>query len=114
MTQAIACTRNYDMFLDASGHIALVSGLAAVLQNCRSALSVKLGECFLNLTRGMPFDAAAFASYNPAQFEAAGRQLLLQIAGVVAVKSFTIFRKGAVFRYTAQISTIYGDGELNG
>lgn len=114
MTQAIACTRNYDMYLDSSGHIAMVSGLAAVVQNCRSALSVRLGECFLNTTRGMPFDSAVFGFYNPAQFEAAGRALLMQISGVTSVKAFTMVRKGAVVRYTATISTIYGDGELNG
>ena len=114
MTQAIACNSNYDMFLGTDGHIAMVSGLDAVEQNCRSALSVRLGECVLDLTRGMPFFEAAFNNFNPAQYEAAGRMFLLTLAGVTAVKSFVVTRDGSTFKYRAEISTVYGDGVVNG
>lgn len=115
MTRTFAGTRNYDFELDDTGDLKMLTGLDAVIEDARNALSVRLGECVLAQTRGMPFFEAAFNSFNPAQYEAAGRALLLSLTpDILAVKAFTVSRRGAVFTYNAQISTIYGDGEING
>lgn len=114
MTRSLATTLNNDILLGADGNLAFVSGLDAVIQNCRSVMQTRLEECALNITRGLPFFGAAFDRLNPAQFEAAGRAMLATITGVISVKTFQVTRNGVVMNYAATIQTIYGDGEVNG
>lgn len=114
MTQSLAMTRNNDVLIGRDGNLAFVSGLDAVVQNCRSIMQTNLGECALDTTRGVPLFGAVFDRLNPQQFEAAGRAALAAIAGVVSVKSFTVGRRGAVTTYAATIQTLFGDGEVNG
>lgn len=79
-----------DIYLDASGNLAMVVDEAAVAQNCVEAMKVRLGECILNLARGLPYFQAIWNNWLPAQFTAAARVQLLTVPNVTAVPSFTI------------------------
>ena len=46
---------NWDLMVDASGNIAVITGPAAVAQNVASALKTFLGEVFFDTTMGVPY-----------------------------------------------------------
>ncbi len=46
---------NWDLTVDASGNIAVVTGPTAVAQNVASALKTFLGEVFFDTTLGVPY-----------------------------------------------------------
>jgi hypothetical protein len=108
MVQSWAINANGDLYRDANGNMALVSGADAVGQNCVTAMRAQRGEMQYNLTGGMPMGATAFETYNPAAFEAAARKVLGAVAGVVAVTDFAVSRSGNALNYSATIETIYG------
>ena len=112
MSTSIAVDANNDIYLDANGNLAMVTGLDAVAQDCLNAMKAQLGEMPLALTRGVPTDATIWSRYLPAQFEAASRALLLTVPGVVSVKAFDVTRAGNVASYVATIQTIYSDDLL--
>jgi len=103
-----------DIYLDASGNIAMLYDLPAVIQNCKTAMQSQLGEMQYDTGRGIPYRATMFDSYNPAQFTAAARQTLLAVEGVTLVESFNVDRVGDSVQYTAVIKTIFGTDTLNG
>lgn len=114
MTKSIATNRNNDIFVGPDGNLAMVSGLDAIVQNCKNVMETQTGELVLNLPRGVPTLDTIFLKYTPEQFEVAARAMLLTIAGVLSVESFTIVKSRGVARYAAVISTIYGPGVVNG
>ena len=63
---------------------------------------------------GMPTMATAFNTFNPKQFEAAARTIILATPDVTAVQSFTMYRDGNVLNYAAAITTIYGQATISG
>lgn len=113
MTRSLAMTANNDLTLGPDGNLAFVVDLAAVVQNCKSAMQTQLGEIALNTTRGTPTFDTAFLAWNPAQFEVAARAMLLSVAGVVAVTAFSVTRGQNVMSYTATIQTVYGEGTVS-
>ena len=110
---SIATNANNDIYLDATGNLAMVSGVAAVQQDCEHAMKAQLGEMALFLTSGMPTLETVWANWRPLQFEAAARRTLLAVPGVVAVKAFSITRSAGVATYTATIQTEYSDEPLD-
>ena len=87
---SIARNAQGDIYLDASGNLAMVTDEAAVSQNCIEAMKVRLGECVLNTLRGLPYFQAIWNNWRPAQFIAAARAQLLTVPNVIAVTAFTL------------------------
>lgn len=108
MTVSLAVNANNDIYRDASGNIALVSGIAAAAQDSKNAVSVVLGEYLFDTTLGLPYDAALWSQFRPAQFEAAARATLLKVPGVLSVLNFNLTRSGTIAAYSATLKTIYG------
>lgn len=114
MTTTFLESLDNDFTLDARGGLAVVTGRAAVASDARSAMQAQRGEMLLAVPEGMPTLQTAWSGYNPGQFEAAARAVLLRVPGVLAVDSLTVTREGDALRYDAVISTPYGPAELNG
>jgi hypothetical protein len=108
--RSLALTADRRLFIDNLGNIATVSSLAAVLQNCETAMRAQLGEMYYNADQGVPTRATVWDNYNPLQFMAAGRVTLQNVQGVQRVISFDVDRIGDLLTYTATIQTIYGPG----
>lgn len=101
---------NRKLTLNASGNLATVSGLAAIVQNCETAMRTQLGEMYYNADEGIPTRDTLWDRYNPTQFIAAGRLRLAGVEGVTKVLTFTAEKSGNIFTYTAKIETVYGLG----
>jgi hypothetical protein len=113
MKQMIASDVNNDI-ITVNGNIRFLTGINAVLQNCKSAMLAQRGEMMYALTSGMPWRATTFDRYDPRQFEAAARDVLLGVTGVVSVLSFNMQAQNGVLTYATTIQTIYGNGVING
>lgn len=111
---SIATNANNDIFVDSSGNLAMVTGLAGVEQDCEHAMKTQLGEVVLNLQQGVPTDATIWSIYKPLQFEAAARATLLAVQNVLAVTAFSIDRINGVAVYTADIETAFGATAIQG
>lgn len=110
MTKTFAAGTNNDFLLGANGSLSILSGKAAVEQNCQTAMQAQRGEMVYNMSGGMPMRANVFDIYNPQLFEAAGRSVLLGVQGVKSVQHFRSYISEGVLFYTAVIQTIYGSG----
>lgn len=115
MTRSLAIDGNNDLFLDDADGIATVTGRDAALQNCLTAARTLLGEMVLAFDQGIPyFQVVWVGAPNVAVFEAAMRQRLLAVQDVTGIVDFTTEQVGNVLRYSATISTVYGEGSING
>lgn len=115
MTRSLAIDANNDLYLDDADGIAVVTGLAAALQNCKTAARTLQGEMVFAADEGIPYFQAVWVGQpNLAVFEAAMRQRLLAVADVTGIVEFTTRLEGNDLRYDATISTVYGEGAING
>lgn len=114
MTRTFLHDPRNDLYLDSDGNIAIGTALAAVAANCKTAMQAQLGEMMFAADKGMPTLATAWDSYNPVQFEAAGRTILRSVPDVLEVVSFVVERATGVLRYTASIRTTFGETVVNG
>jgi hypothetical protein len=113
MSQTLAVDSANDLYTDGAGNLVLLSGVAAVQQNCDHALKTTLGECVLDLPRGLPnFEAIWNGRPNLAQYQAAAVAALQEVEGVVQVVAFEPIRADDTLQYTATIQTIYGPATL--
>lgn len=110
---SIATDENNDIYVTATGNLAMVTGLDAVEQDCEHVMKAQLGEMPLALDRGEPSLTCIWINYKPLQWQAAARKNLLTITGVVSIAGFTITRQNGVASYTAQIKTIYSEIPIN-
>lgn len=112
--RSFAVDANNDLFLDASGNLAFVTGVNAVGQNCQTAVKAQRGEMILAMNKGMPTRATAWDQYNPSQFEAAVRSIILSVDGVLSITAFAMVKQDNDLKYVASIHTIYGPTQING
>lgn len=105
---SISCDDKQDIYLGSDGNLSISADLAAVIQNCRTAMQAQLGEMIYRATSGMPTKATAFDGLNAPQFEAAARGIIKGVEGVTGVESFSVNKVSDTVVYTADISTIYG------
>lgn len=114
MTKTFESNTANDLVRGADGNLSIVSGLAAVALNCRSAMQAQRGEMVFAADRGIPTFGTVWNAYRPAQFEAAARAALRRVDGVLSIDEFTVTRAGDAFGYTATIRTAYGRAAVNG
>lgn len=113
--RTLAVNSENDLYLDNNGNLAVAIDLQAVLQNCEHAVKVRLGEVVLDITEGVPYFETIFSgSQEVAQFDAALRQAVLDVEGVLEVIDLTTVQEDHQFNYTMTIRTIYGIGVANG
>ncbi len=111
--RTFAINATNDLYLGHNGQLAIATDLQAVLHCCKTAMQAQLGEMQYEMQRGMPDFETAFNTYNPAQYEAAGRSTLTAVTGVVQVLSFSVTRHNGQLIYTATIQTVYGEGNIS-
>jgi len=80
-----------DLHLDGNGHLAVVTGAAAVAQHVRQRLKTFQGEWFLDTTAGVPWLAQLLGKqYDPALAEAVVKAEILNTHGVREITSFSV------------------------
>lgn len=106
--RSLANNANNDLVLNRSGNLAFVTDIDAVAQNTRTAMQAQRGEMVYQVNDGMPTRATAFDRFNPAQFEAAARAVIMAVEGVESILSFSARKVDDVVVYETEIQTIYG------
>lgn len=104
MLRTFAINEKNDFALDRAGNLQVLEGAQAIADVCRNAVQDQLGEMLYAMADGMPTAATVFNNYNPSQFEAAARGIILSVQGVREIESFTVNRVGEVLRYSAVIT----------
>ncbi len=105
-------TRN-DIYISTDGKLALALGIEAIKQNAQHAMQAQLGEMVLALDRGMPLREIIWHRTNLAQFEAAARQTLRTVDGIVDIPDFEVAIIDGTLRYRATLKTIFGPSDLS-
>lgn len=96
-------------------NLVFASDIQAILLVCRHAAQAILGEMMFNKNQGMPyFETVWVGAPSTAPFEAAFRDRILRVSGVLSIDELETQQVGDVMRYSATIQTIYGEGALNG
>lgn len=104
-----------DLYLDERGNLAVGQGTFAIAQACRNALRLSLGELPLDITAGIPYLEDVFISNSSLGVaQAYMMQAIMNVDGVVKIKTFNLKRLGDVFAYSAVIITNQGEIEING
>lgn len=95
-----------------SGTVELVTGIDAIAQNLRIRLQMFKGEWHLDERQGMPyFQEILGQKYKPALLIPIFQEAILETAGVIAIKSFSldfVDRRQVQLDFTVQVDT----GEL--
>ena len=113
--KSLASNQRNDLVIGADGRLSVVTGTAAVEVVARSHMQTRRGEMIHAVQQGIPFDPVAWAGTpNLAQFEAASRRRLMEVAGVREVMSFSARMDGDVLTYSATLRTDSGEVALNG
>lgn len=112
--RSFATDSTNDLFVSGRG-LAWASDLQAVLNVAKHAAQAILGEMVLAKDQGMPyFETVWVGGPSSAAFEAAFRQRIARIDGVLEIASLETRQVGDAMRYSATIVTTYGTGALNG
>ncbi len=111
---SLATNAKNDIYMDGDNNLAVVRGLAAVIQDCQAAVECQLGEVPLAKQIGVPTLESIWLEWKPAQFEAYARRMVLLVPNVNAVRSFSITKSGGVAAYTMEIESDFGPATVNG
>lgn len=112
--RSFATDGNNDLFI-AGRNMAIDVDLQAVMDVCAHCAQAILGEMVLAQSQGMPyFETIWVGGPTSAPFEAAFRQRIAQVSGVTEITSLVVEQVGDRMQYSAEISTIYGAGAING
>lgn len=104
-----AVDENNDMYIAASGQLAVNTALAALVQTCEHSMQSLLGEMVFSTGRGLPYREAVWSGApNLRLFELSARRTLRNIEGVVAVDSLTYEARDNTLNYQATIRSSYG------
>lgn len=95
--------------------MSLASDLDAVLLVCAHCARAILGEMVFAQGDGMPyFETVWVGAPSTAPFEAAFRERVARVPGVVQIQELSTVQVGNSMTYSATIETIYGSGAING
>jgi len=112
--KTFAVTKTNDLAISGRS-LQIVENINAVLLVCAHCAKAILGEMVFAQQQGMPyFQTVWVGAPNTAPFEAAFRERIQQIAGVVRIDELETTRVDDVMAYRAVITTIYGAGTING
>lgn len=86
----------WDLCLDISGNIALATPPYAIAQDAASAIRLFLGECYYDVSRGVPYFQQILGQYPSVEFmRTALTTAALSVPGVTAA---SVFLTGLVHR----------------
>lgn len=115
MASIFAVNENNDIYATPTNRLALKIDIDAVLQLCKHVVETRLGEVFFDRTIGIDYLGLVFTgSANLPAFEADIRSQVTQLDGVRSIVDFTYTVRGGVVDYIMTVSTIYGEGVVNG
>lgn len=119
MSKVFAENANRDPYIDPStGDLAMLTDTignpVATAQICKSRIEAQRGEMKYATDQGMPTMQTAFESFNPHQFEAAARTIILGTPNVKSISSFSMYRDGNTLNYSTVIETTYGTTTIIG
>ena len=102
----------WDLVLDANGNIALAGVPYSIAQDVASATRTFLGECWYDVSQGLPYWQQILGEFPPLQYIAQRIQdAALTVPNVVAAKAtFTSFKDRSL---AGQIQIIDTDGATN-
>lgn len=103
-----------DIYIDAAGNLALVTGIYRVLQQCEQVMKLFLAEAIYAQERGIPYMQTVFDRRQLDQFESYARDMIVSVPGVVEVLTFEYRVSGDVLFYDATILTEFGEGRISG
>lgn len=113
--KTIHTSTNNDIYISPSGHMAIATELTALIDVCEKTVQTTLGELILQGDTGIPnFQLIWNGAPNISQAEAALREALMGVEGVVDVPELSAFVEANVFKYNATIKSIYGIGAIGG
>jgi len=105
---------NRDIAVDQRGNFSFVRDIEALKEVCEAYARAARNEMIHKMNKGMPFFEQVFSSQvNTPQFEAAFRARMSEIEQVQGVTSFRATVEENTLKYTAVISTVYGNIEVN-
>ena len=111
--KTLSVDENNDLFLFRD-ELAVVDGLAGVMQLCAHAVKAQFREMVLNYDQGVPTRETIWTSnVNAAIFETYLRQAINSVPNVTGIQSLEIEIRDGTAYYIATIQTIYGNGILN-
>jgi len=110
----LAGNENNDIFIDATGELALDTGIQAVLDDCETAIKAQRGEMVEAVNQGIPTAETVWDRKNIQEFETACVVALRAVPNVVEVESFDTVQVANTLEYTAVIITTFGEGSFNG
>lgn len=109
----LAVNEQNDLYLDSSGNLVLLSDLDAIIQVIEQAVKTMLGECVLQIDRGMPnFETVWSGSPNVLQFNDSLQTVIQGVPGVIEVMYIQNTLEANTLGYQAVIKTIYGEGAI--
>jgi hypothetical protein len=115
MTTTFGLNDQNDLYLDASGNLAILSGLPAVEQCCATASKGQLGEMILETVLGLPnFEAVWIGTPNYSVWQSYLVNALNNVFGVNEVTSITFSAENGNLSYIATIASQYGPAEIIG
>ena len=106
MVQTFATNQANDIFIDATGSLSIISGIAAVEAACATATKAQLGEMVFATETGIPnFQTLWVGTPDYSLWKSAILSTLQNVAGIVAVSSLNLSVNGSTVSYVAQITT---------
>lgn len=115
MTIGIGVNTNNDIFLDSIGNLNMVVDLTETMQAAQQAAQAQRGEMQYHLDRGVPSMQVVWSGRpSAAQLRAAIRAELLLVTDVTGVPALNVAFEGDAAVYTADITTTFGPGVING
>lgn len=108
-----------DWYLDSNNNLAIgtgdtnLHGEQALAVCARHYAQTVLGEMIHQTDKGIPFFNTAFSRIEIIRFEAALRERLLELVGVIEVLNVDTSVVDDVLGYSADIKTIYGNISIN-
>jgi hypothetical protein len=115
MTITFGLNSNNDLYLDASGNLAILTGIEAVEQCCETASKAQLGEMVLEIGLGLPnFQSIWVGTPNYSLWQSYLVTALNNVIGVNEVVSVSYQVADGILNYTATIASQYGSAEVTG
>lgn len=113
--KTILTNENNDLYLDASGNLAVGEGLKAAANVSKNAVLVNYGECEYNTSIGVPYFDTIFNDYPLIDlFQAAIIRVLENLSFVQRTLNFNYTETNGVFSYSVTEKTDLGDIQING
>lgn len=113
--QTISINENNDIYIDASGNLALTVDINALADISKNKALTTLGEPQFNQQDGIPYFETIFTDTPKIDlFQAALINSIENTENIERVSNFNYTQNNGVFSYTLTEQTTFGEIQLNG